>query len=223
MVRQVTSRGAPGRATIGWLVVFVIGVLIGTIFVRNSAQIEPEAQPTDQPKASISQMAEPIEPGSEDIVAEDIELVQGAQGRIDWKIRARVARYSRERNLVSLVKPELFAYIGENRDEVFVRAETGQVDQEADNFRLRENVVGRYGLFALKADELDYIGAMDKIYLKGKVIIYRPDVDVRATAIEIDVLSREMIAAGGVTAVLSPQDVDNKHLERLGLAPAGKE
>ncbi len=223
MVWEVTFRGAPGRATIGWLVVFVIGILIGTMFVRKSAEIEPKPQPASPPEFSIGQMVEPIEPGSEDIVAEDIELVQGAEGRIDWKIRARVARYSRERNLVSLIKPELFAYIGENRDEVFVRAETGQVDQEADNFRLRENVVGRYGFFALKADELDYIGAMDKIYLKGKVIIYRPDVDVRATAIEIDVLSREMIAAGGVTAVLRPQDVDNKHLERLGLAPAGKE
>lgn len=228
MVGSLVRSASPGRAVLGWLTVFALGVLLGTAVIRHSEkeapQIPEQVQKTE-PKQSVAEkaLADPMETGAADIIAEDIELVQGAKGRIDWKILARVARYSQEKNLVSIVRPQLFAYIGEDRDEVFIRAETGEVDQKADNFRLRDNVVGRYGLFALKADELDYIGAMDKVFLKGKVVIYRPDVDVRATAIEIDVHSREMIAAGGVTATLSPKAVDDKHLERLGLKGPSKE
>lgn len=224
MVRRIVRAAAPGRAVLGWLVVFALGMLIGTALYRGGERPVPDAKtPPSQQKPQSTAFSDPVDSGDADIIAEDIELVQGARGRIDWRIFARVAKYSQERNRVSIVRPQLFAYIGESRDEVFLKAETGEVDQGADNFRLRQNVVGRYGLFALKADEMDYIGAMDKVFLKGRVIVYRPDVDVRATAIEIDVHSREMVAAGGVTAVLSPRAVDDKHLERLGLKAASKE
>jgi LPS export ABC transporter protein LptC len=211
-----------GRATLGWLVVFALGVLLGTLLVNGGGSEEDAPNPAaNEPTASTAPLAvpepDPLGEGGADIVAEDIELLQGAEGRIDWKIRARLARYNQERNIVSIVRPEVFAYIGQERDEVFVRAETGEVDQEADNFRLRENVVGRYGLFALRAEEMDYIGAMGKVYLKGRVIIRRPDADIRATAIEIDVASREMVAAGGVTANLNPGAQGDDYLRTLGL------
>ncbi|MBU1249006.1 MAG: LPS export ABC transporter periplasmic protein LptC, partial [Proteobacteria bacterium] len=199
-------------------------VFLGVVFVQQTQAPVPtpnKEEKAEAQKPGLDELSQPLNAEKADIVAEDIELVQGADGRIDWKIRARIARYSQEKNVVSIVRPELFAYIGESRDEVFVRAETGEVDQEADNFSLRENVVGRYGLFALKADEMDYIGALDKIYLKGRVIVQRPDVDIRAKAIEIDVINREMLAAGGVTATLSPGAMDDGQFERLGLT--GKE
>jgi LPS export ABC transporter protein LptC len=224
----LVRRASSGRAVLGWLVVFALGVLLGTALIqKKDAAVLSEPVATSEKvseKSGVEKaLTSSMDVGGADIVAEDIELVQGAEGRIDWKILARVARYSQEKDVVFIVRPQLFAYIGENRDEVFIRAETGEVDQKTDNFRLRENVVGRYGLFALKADEMDYIGAMDKVFLKGKVAVYRPDVDVRATAIEIDVRSREMIAAGGVTATLRPGVVDDKHLQRLGLLKPVKE
>jgi hypothetical protein len=69
---------------------------------------------------------------------------------------------------------------------------------------LRDNITGRYGSFVLTSDVFDYIGAMKKIYLKGRVAVTRPDFTMNATTVEINLETRELTAAGGVTAELIP-------------------
>jgi LPS export ABC transporter protein LptC len=194
--------------------VFGFGVLIGVALFHKDeepvqqikeARLEEEITPERIEKTDMDVF-------SADIFADDIELVQGVDGRIDWRVKAKGAEYSQTKNSVTIVAPQLSAYLGEDRNELFIRADMGEVDQRADNFRLWENVTGRYGLFAVKADEFDYIGAMEKVYLKGRVVIRRGDISISATAIEIDTKTRLLVAAGGVEALFTPESLEDAKL-----------
>ena len=46
---------------------------------------------------------------------------------------------------------------------------------------------------------------MKKVYLKGGVMVRRPDMTLTAKAVEIDLESRQLTAAGGVEALLAPK------------------
>ncbi|MGE4551747.1 MAG: LPS export ABC transporter periplasmic protein LptC [Desulfovibrionaceae bacterium] len=190
-------------------VIFGFGLFIGMIvFSRQTTLVaSPEVRVKLDPAAEYIQSIQKTrrEP---DVTAEDVELTQGANGRIDWKVKAKSAQYDEDKGLVSVTLPQLTAYVGEDRAEVFLRADRGEVDRVGDNLRLWDDVIGRYGSFALSAEDFDYIGSMDKVYLRGQVSIERQDMAVNATAIEIDVKSRELVAAGGVTATLSPRGLD---------------
>ncbi len=198
------------------VVIFAVGVMVGVIIFSSRVPQEPATPEVtvkvdeEGPEAAASHGAQIQEP---DVMAEDIELLQGAEGRIDWKVQAKTAKYSQKQGLVLVSLPQLTAFIGDEREEVFIRADLGEVDQEGDNLRLWDNVIGRYGMFALKADSFDYIGAMNRVYLKGNVGVERPDISVNATALEIDVNGRELVAGGGVEALITPEGL-NEVLEQ---------
>jgi lipopolysaccharide assembly outer membrane protein LptD (OstA) len=65
---------------------------------------------------------------------------------------------------------------------------------------------------ALDAQHLDYVGAIGKVYLKGGVTVRRPDMTVQAKALEIDLVTRQMVAAGGVEALLAPEGLGRSPL-----------
>lgn len=149
-----------------------------------------------------------------DITAKDIELVQGKQGAMAWKLLATEAKYNQEKKLVGVDRPQLTAYFGKDRQEVYVKADRGEVDQKNDNLTLYDNVSGRFGDLALEAHHLDYVGAISKVYLKGGVSIRRPDMTFDAAAVEIDLVTHELVAAGGVKALMAPSGFDENPLTR---------
>ena len=149
-----------------------------------------------------------------DVTAEDLELVQGSGGKVQWRVRAKSAQYSFDQRIVQVKSPQLFAYIGADAEEVFLKADLGEVNQRGNTVTLRDNIVGRYGSFTLTSDVFDYIGAMKKLYLKGRVIVERPDFMLNATAVEINMETRELTAAGGVVAELIPAGLDSLKKEK---------
>ena len=190
------------------LIIFAVGVMVGVILFSSripDLPSQPEVTVKVEEEGAETVESHGVDIEEPDIIAEDIELLQGAQGRIDWRVQAKTAKYSQEQGKVVVSLPQLTAFIGEEREEVFIRADLGEVDQEGDNLRLWDNVIGRYGMFALRADSFDYIGAMNRVYLKGNVGVERPDISVNATALEIDVNSRELVAGGGVEALITPE------------------
>ncbi|MES9995270.1 LPS export ABC transporter periplasmic protein LptC [Desulfovibrio aminophilus] len=197
-----------GKAWAAVAAIFVGGVLLGTLLSR-------EDHDRDAVKGAAKSAAKAVEQGlasgalgGADISAQDIELVQGKAGQVQWRLKARSAQYSQEKGRVVVVKPQMLSYVGEERREVYVQAERGEIDQQGDNLTLWDRVEGRYGLFALTADNFDYIGAMNKVFLKGSVQVRRPDMSIDAAAVEIDLASRELVAAGGVTAFIASRDVN---------------
>jgi LPS export ABC transporter protein LptC len=174
------------------VLIFVLGLAIGLVVneQRNGR--------SDAPLRPAAKVAEP------DVMAEDLELVQGADGKVLWRVRAKSAQYSLDQRIVQVLTPQLTAYVGADRQEVFIKSDIGEVNQQGNTMTLRNNITGRFGSFVLTADVFDYIGAMKKIYLKGQVSVSRPDFSVNATTVEINLDTRELIAAGGVTAELIP-------------------
>jgi LPS export ABC transporter protein LptC len=147
-----------------------------------------------------------------DVSAEDIELVQGKEGSMSWKLLAKSAKYNQELGIIAVDFPQLTAYFGKERQEVYVQADRGEVDQENDNLTLYDGVSGRFGNMALDAQHLDYVGAIGKVYLKGGVTVRRPDMTVQAKALEIDLVTRQLVAAGGVEALLAPEGLGRSPL-----------
>jgi len=185
------------------VLIFVLGLAIGLVVneQRNGR--------SDAPSRPAAKVAEP------DVMAEDLELVQGADGKVLWRVRARSAQYSMDQRIVQVLTPQLTAYVGADRQEVFIKSDTGEVNQQGNTMTLRNNITGRFGSFVLTADVFDYIGAMKKIYLKGQVSVSRPDFSVNATTVEINLETRELTAAGGVTAELIPAAMNAFNKEKL--------
>lgn len=183
------------------VVIFLLGLAIGLVVNQQRAT---RSAPAEKPVAK----AEP------DVQAEDLELVQGSDGKELWRIRAKTAQYSLDQRIVQVIRPQLSAYVGADREEVFIKSDTGEVNQSGNTLTLRDNIAGRYGDFALSSDVFDYIGAMKKAYFKGRVIITRPDFTVNATTVEINMETRELTAAGGVAAELVPSSLKSLNKEK---------
>lgn len=184
------------------VLIFVLGLAIGLVVNEQRGRRGGTAE------KPVAKAPEP------DVMAEDLELVQGADGKVLWRVRARSAQYSLDQRIVQVLRPQLSAYVGADRQEIFIKSDTGEVNQPGNTVTLRDNISGRFGGFALTSDVFDYIGAMKKVYLKGRVAITRPDFSVNATAVEINLETRELTAAGGVTAELIPAALGSIKKER---------
>jgi len=189
------------KSLVSVVVIFLLGLAIGLVVNQQRAN---RSAPAEKPAAK----AEP------DVQAEDLELVQGSEGKELWRIRAKTAQYSLDQRIVQVLRPQLSAYVGADREEVFIKSDSGEVNQSGNTLTLRDNIAGRYGDFALSSDVFDYIGAMKKAYFKGRVIITRPDFTVNATTVEINMETRELTAAGGVSAELIPSSLKTLNKEK---------
>ncbi len=191
-----------GRPALLFILIFAGGLIAG-VAVKALFFSDPILQ--DKTEEQVGEKTREQLLNEAAIIAEDIELVQGKQGAMTWKLLAKTAKYNQEKKLVGVTRPQLTAFYGEKRQEVYVKADRGEVDQTEDNLTLYDNVTGRFGDLALNAQNLDYVGAIDKVYLKGGVTVRRPDMTLKASAVEINLVTRQMIAAGGVEALLAPK------------------
>lgn len=199
-----------GRPALVLSVIFGLGLFLGlgvnALFFSDPILESPDT--ADQAPASRKDMF-----ADADVSAEDIELVQGKEGSMNWKLLAKSAKYNQELGIIAVDFPQLTAYFGDDRREVYVQADRGEVDQANDNLTLYDGVSGRFGTMALDAQHLDYVGAIGKVYLKGGVTVRRPDMTVQAKALEIDLVTRQMVAAGGVEALLAPEGLGKESFE----------
>ncbi|WP_419787976.1 LPS export ABC transporter periplasmic protein LptC [Pseudodesulfovibrio sp.] len=199
------------RSALFLITIFAVGLVAGismkTVFFSEPVVEHPtKAAPSPQSRQQLLDEA--------DITAKDIELVQGKEGTMNWKLLASEAKYNQTKKLIGVEKPQLTAFYGKDRQEVYVKADRGEVDQMNDNLTLYDNVAGRFGDLELEAQHLDYVGAINKVYLKGGVTIRRPDMTFTAVAVEIDLVSYEVVAAGGVDALLATTHFDENPISR---------
>jgi len=183
------------------VVIFLLGLAIGLV-------VNQQRGPRSTPANPAQSKAEP------QVQAEDLELVQGSDGKELWRVRAKSAEYSLDQRIVQVIRPQLSAYIGAEREEVFIKSDTGEINQMGNTVTLRDNIAGRFGAFALTSDVFDYIGAMKKAYFKGRVVVTRPDFSVNATTVEINLETKELTAAGGVAAELTPASLNSLKKEK---------
>jgi len=187
-----------------------IGLLLGALVVlglvaKSILFTKPVPQRVEEASVEKSR-SELIDEAQ--VVAQDVELVQGRKGAMEWKLLAKTAKYNQEKKLVGVTDPRLTAFYGKDRREVFIRADRGEVDQAKDNLTLYDNVTGRFGGLDIYAPFLDYVGGEDKVYIRGGVHVKRTDLDMTADEAEIDLESRVLIATGKVNAVLNSIGVE---------------
>ncbi|MEF2231922.1 MAG: LPS export ABC transporter periplasmic protein LptC [Pseudodesulfovibrio sp.] len=199
------------RSALFLVLIFAVGLVAG-IAVKAVFFSDPIVEPPSATQTTPQSRQKLLEEA--DITATDIELVQGKAGAMTWKLLASEAKYNQENKLIGVDHPQLTAYYGRDRQEVYVKADRGEVDQKNDNLTLYDNVTGRFGDLALEAQHLDYVGAINKVYLKGGVTIRRPDMTFSAVAVEIDLVNYEVVAAGGVKALLASAGFEENPLSR---------
>jgi LPS export ABC transporter protein LptC len=198
-----------GRPALVLLVIFGLGLILG---LGINALFFSDPILENQDSAGQAPVSREDMFADADVSAEDIELVQGKEGSMNWKLLAKSAKYNQELGIIAVDFPQLTAFFGDDRREVYIQGDRGEVDQANDNLSLYDGVSGRFGEMALDAQHLDYVGAIGKVYLKGGVTMRRPDMTVQAKAMEIDLVTRQMVAAGGVEALLAPEGLGRSPL-----------
>jgi len=199
------------RSALLVILIFAVGLVAG-IAVKAVFFSEPIVEHAVEAPSAPQSRQQLLDEA--DITATDIELVQGKEGAMTWKLLASEAKYNQEKKLIGVVRPQLTAFYGTHRQEVYVKADRGEVDQKNDNLTLYDNVAGRFGDLELEAQHLDYVGAINKVYLKGGVTIRRPDMTFSAVAVEIDLVSYEVVAAGNVKALMATTDFEENPFSR---------
>lgn len=142
-----------------------------------------------------------------DISAEEIELIQGTGGDIEWILRAGSADYDQEEGLVKADKPRVTYYLGRDRKEVFVSALHGEVSQKGKGLKLWDNVKGNYGDMGLIADRLDFKPKENLLFLEGNVKVQSPAVYITSNRVKVDLVTREIMIEDGMEALISPDMV----------------
>ncbi|WP_320170115.1 LPS export ABC transporter periplasmic protein LptC [Maridesulfovibrio sp.] len=139
-----------------------------------------------------------------DVSAEEIELIQGTGGDVEWILRAGSADYDQEKGLVIADKPRVTYYLGRDRKEVFVRAQHGEVSQKGEGLRLWDNVEGHYGDMKLKSERLNFVPKENVLFLEGNVRVFSPATFISAKKVKVDLVTREIMIEDGMEALISP-------------------
>lgn len=142
-----------------------------------------------------------------DISVEEIELIQGTGGDIEWILRAVSADYDQEKGFVIADKPRVTYYLGRDRKEVFVSALHGEVSQKGEGLKLWDNVKGHYGDMGLVADRLDFKPKDNLLFLEGDVKVQSPTVYITSNRVKVDLVTREIMIEDGMEALISPDMV----------------
>ncbi|WP_027721910.1 LPS export ABC transporter periplasmic protein LptC [Maridesulfovibrio zosterae] len=142
-----------------------------------------------------------------DISAEEIELIQGTGGDVEWILRAGSADYDQENGLVIADKPRVTYYLGRDRKEVFVRALHGEVSQKGEGLKLWDTVQGHYGDMQLKSDRLNFKPKDNMLFLEGNVKVQSPSVYIMSKRVKVNLVTREIMIEDGMEALISPNMV----------------
>lgn len=178
----------------------VIGVCAGTLLGKKYGTFPHMArEAVENPLLSNKNQS--------DISAEEIELIQGTGGDIEWILRAGSADYDQEKGLVIADKPRVTYYLGRDRKEVFVSALHGEVSQKGEGLKLWDNVKGHYGDMGLVADRLDFKPKDYLLFLEGNVKVQSPSVYITSNRVKVDLVTREIMIEDGMEALISPDMV----------------
>ncbi|CCO24244.1 LPS export ABC transporter periplasmic protein LptC [Maridesulfovibrio hydrothermalis] len=173
------------------------GLIAGTLFGKKYAPFPHMARDF----VKIPLVADDNKSG---ISAEEIELIQGTGGDVEWILRAGSADYDQDNGLVKADKPRVTYYLGRDRKEVFVRALHGEVSQKGEGLKLWDTVEGHYGDMKLKADRLDFKPKDSLLFLEGNVKIQSPSLYLSSNRVKVDLVTREIMIEDGMEALIAP-------------------
>ncbi|WP_031478902.1 LPS export ABC transporter periplasmic protein LptC [Maridesulfovibrio frigidus] len=174
----------------------VVGTMLGSKFAPYPHMVREFVEPP------------PLGAGSEsDISAEEIELIQGTGGDIEWILRAGSADYDQDSGLVIADKPRVTYYLGRDRKEVLIRALHGEVGQKGEGLKLWDNVEGDYEDMKLQADTLDFKSKENLMFLEGNVKVQSPTIYITSQKVKVDLATREIMIEDGMEALIAPNMV----------------
>jgi len=99
-------------AVLYFILALLSGLAAGTLFGKKYAPYPHMARALVESPIVANQ-------NKSDISAEEIELIQGTGGDVEWILRAGSADYDQEKGLVIADKPRVTYYLGRDRKERF--------------------------------------------------------------------------------------------------------
>lgn len=146
-----------------------------------------------------------------DVSMQGVELSQGREGHIQWRLRASGAEYLQEGGLVRVDEPVVTYYGGPGDGSdggpaasgkpITVTAPKGEVLQDDEVVTLWPEVTVTMDLGDMRADKLVYTGKDTRsIRMTGSVELRRTGLSVKAPEVVYDLDKDIMVAWGGVEA-----------------------
>jgi hypothetical protein len=131
-----------------------------------------------------------------DLAVEDIELRQGRDGRMLWRVRAPVGRYNQETGLVAVDSPRIEYFLEDSTP--MITARRGEVAQEQGLASLRDDVLVVWDNATICARALDFNADDDFLVLTGEVRMHKDFLHLMASRIEVFLDRNEIVAPDGV-------------------------
>ncbi len=136
-----------------------------------------------------------------DLSLRGIELTQGEEGRTQWRLTAKNAKYLQEEGRVLVEEPEVTYFLADG-DRLTVTAPQGEVRQESQQADLWPEVKGQYAGSDISAERLSWTGEDSAITLSGNVEMDNPRMRFSGSTLRFSFEKKTLDASGGVLVVL---------------------
>jgi LPS export ABC transporter protein LptC len=129
------------------------------------------------------------------------------EGKKEWEIAAREARYFAAEGMVVVYGPEVAFYLGQG-EVVSVQGEEGRLylqGQEVERIVLKGKLEVRFGDFLIATEEAIYSQPQDRIFSPGAVEITGRGLTIKGEGCEVVVADKKFILARNVQTVVVPR------------------
>ncbi len=140
-----------------------------------------------------------------DLSLEDVHLVQGEGGELQWELTADQATYVKDQSLARLVSPRFTFFPGQGNQTVRVEAPFGEVEQARDRVGLWPQVTATFEDYVFQSQRLDYLGSDQSAVFSGNVNVKRPGMELDSEQASLALDTRRITASGNVRVVLSQE------------------
>lgn len=148
-----------------------------------------------------------------DLSLEEVHLVQGEGGELQWELTADQATYVKDQSLARLVNPRFTFFPGQGNQTVNqnvnqtvrVEAPFGEVEQARDRVSLWPEVTASFGDYVFQSQRLDYRGSDQNVVFSGDVSVTRPGMELDSEQASLALDTRRITASGNVRVVLSQE------------------
>ncbi len=137
-----------------------------------------------------------------DLSLEGVEMTQGKEGEVEWRLQAKEGRYGKDSQVVELEEPRVTYFGKDQREKIKISGPRGRVKQAQDTAFIFPSVRVETEDGVVTAENATYIGRESKVVLWGDVRFKGGDSRFNSSRAKY-YLDRDFLRAeGGVSAVI---------------------
>lgn len=122
----------------------------------------------------------------------DITFLHGEQGRLVWRLRSRRADLGRDRDVVSMIHPDI-EYAFQGNTTLIASSPKGEYNRANRTAAFWPRVSGTYGAARFTAGRMKYKAEKESLELRREVHVTRGNASIRSSRAHFDLNAQRVI------------------------------